>query len=132
MRVLVCGGRDYDDVDRVYQTLDALVPGPTLIIHGKATGADSIGEMWADERGVAVVGYEAHWDDLETPPVVVRRRRDGRDYNAAAGGIRNQRMLDEGKPELVVAFPTPGKPNKGTSDMMRRARAAGVKVVEII
>lgn len=42
----------------------------------------------------------------------------------AAGPIRNQRMLDEGKPDLVVAFPG----GRGTADMVRRAKAAGVPV----
>src|SRR5262249_16770583 len=38
-----------------------------------------------------------------------------------AGPLRNQRMLDEGKPDLVVAFPGGG----GTKDMVRRAVQAG-------
>jgi hypothetical protein len=36
-------------------------------------------------------------------------------------------MLDDGKPELVVAFPG----GRGTADMMRRAREAGVEVIEV-
>ena len=44
-----------------------------------------------------------------------------------AGPVRNARMLVE-KPDLVIAFP--GGP--GTADMVRRARAAGVEVVEIL
>ena len=39
----------------------------------------------------------------------------------------NQRMLDEGKPDLVVAFPGAG----GTKDMVRRAVKAGVPVHEV-
>lgn len=48
--------------------------------------------------------------------------RDGK----AAGPIRNRRMLLEGMPDLVVAFPG----GRGTADMVRRARAAGIEVVE--
>ena len=44
-----------------------------------------------------------------------------------AGPLRNQRMLEEGKPELVVAFPGGG----GTKDMVRRAVKAGVSVHEV-
>jgi len=44
-----------------------------------------------------------------------------------AGPLRNQRMIDEGRPDLVVAFPG----GKGTADMVRRAEAAGVKVLKI-
>ena len=36
-------------------------------------------------------------------------------------------MLDEGKPDLVIAFPG----GRGTADMVRKANRAGVKVVEI-
>lgn len=42
----------------------------------------------------------------------------------AAGPIRDQEMLDKGKPDLVVAF----LGNRGTADMVRRAREAGVPV----
>jgi hypothetical protein len=45
-------------------------------------------------------------------------------HGRAAGPIRNQRMLDKGKPDLVVAFPG----GRGTADMIRRAERAGVPV----
>jgi hypothetical protein len=46
----------------------------------------------------------------------------------AAGSIRNQRMLDAEKHiDVVVAFPG----GRGTADMVRRARAAGIHVLEI-
>ena len=41
--------------------------------------------------------------------------------------IRNRRMLIEGKPDLVLAFPG----GKGTANMVEISRKAGVKVVEI-
>jgi hypothetical protein len=49
------------------------------------------------------------------------------DQNSQAGPLRNQRMLDEGKPDLVVAFPGGG----GTKDLVRRAVKAGVSVHEV-
>lgn len=36
-------------------------------------------------------------------------------------------MLDEGKPDLVVVFPG----GTGTADMVRRAKKAGVEVIEV-
>jgi hypothetical protein len=54
-------------------------------------------------------------------------------HNAQASAIlsaprlRNQRMLDEGKPDLVVAFTGGG----GTKDLVRRAVKAGVSVHEV-
>lgn len=45
----------------------------------------------------------------------------------AAGPIRNSLMLTEANPSLVIAFPG----GKGTADMISKARAAGVKVIEV-
>ena len=52
MRVLVCGGRDYQDKALVYAALDALdrKHGISAIIHGDARGADRLGKAWGIER----------------------------------------------------------------------------------
>ena len=50
---------------------------------------------------------------------------DWQKHGRAAGPIRNQQMLDEGKPDLVVAFDG----GRGTADMIARAEKAGVRVV---
>jgi hypothetical protein len=36
-------------------------------------------------------------------------------------------MIDEGKPDLVVAFPG----GRGTADMVKRAKKANVEVIEV-
>lgn len=109
MRVLVCGGRDYDNVARAEEVLDAL--DIDVIIEGGARGADNLGYQYAYRHDILVETFPARWD------------RHGK----AAGPLRNQRMLDEGKPDLVVAFPG----GRGTADMVRRAKKAGVPVKEI-
>ena len=113
MRVLVCGGRDYTDKDALYAYLDLLhsVQPIEVVIHGAARGADSLGAQWAKDRGIKVDPYPADW----------------KRHPKAAGPIRNQQMLDEGKPDLVVAFAG----GRGTADMVRRSIAAGVKVREV-
>ena len=112
-RVLICGGRKYEDRTVLYGALDRLHAARpfTLVIAGGARGADTLAAEWAAERGVPIQVYMAEWERL------------GR----KAGPIRNQRMLDEGKPDLVVAFPG----GRGTAGMMALARAAGVEVVQI-
>jgi len=112
MKILVCGGRDYSDRKRVYQILDAVHAKFTIteLIHGAARGADSLGGEWARERGIPEKAYPAQWDK----------------HGRGAGPIRNQQMLDEGKPDGVVAFPG----GNGTADMIRRSKAAGLKVYE--
>lgn len=113
MRVLVCGGRNYDDLVGVSLVLDTMhVQRPfTALIEGGAKGADVCAATWAWHVGVPIERFPADWTT----------------HGKAAGPIRNQRMIDEGKPDLVVAFPG----GRGTADMVRRAKAAGIKVVEV-
>lgn len=113
MKVLVCGGRDYADVDRVKQALDEThAKRPiTWLVHGGARGADTIAGKWALLRGIPTSEHFADW------------AKHGR----AAGPIRNQQMLDAEKPDLVIAFPG----GRGTANMVRLAKQAGVEVLEI-
>ena len=115
-RVLVCGGRDLDE-STVWNWLEHQAPAEigrtiTCIIQGGASGADRGAEMWAkSERRCSCITYPANW----------------KKYGKRAGPIRNQRMIDEGKPDLVVAFPG----GKGTADMVQRARNSFIKVLEV-
>lgn len=117
VRVLVCGGRDYEDKGKVYDELDKLdrEQGIDTLITGGAFGADSHAESWASQVMANRLDFQLM---VFTPNWSVGR---------VAGPIRNQRMLDDGSPDLVLAFP--GGP--GTSDMIRRAAKAGVRVVEV-
>lgn len=111
MRVLVCGGRDFKDLPLLDRTLDELHAkrGFKKLITGCASGADLMSRFWAGFAGLPIDVYVADW------------KKHGR----SAGPKRNQRMLDDGKPDLVVAFPG----GRGTLDMVRRAKAAGVEVI---
>lgn len=110
-RLLVCGGRDFTDRERVFSVLDRVnARRPVgLVIHGAARGADTLAGEWAEEREVEVWRFVASWQK----------------HGKAAGAIRNQAMLDAGKPQGVVAFPG----GAGTEDMVKRAEAAGVTVM---
>lgn len=126
MRVLVCGGRNYRDRESVFHQLHSLAErcGYLTVIEGGATGADALAREWASSLKHDLWTFQARWSETGRPGAVVRYRRDGTPYDAAAGGIRNQRMLDEGKPDLVIAF-TGGR---GTADMVNKAHAAGLPV----
>lgn len=130
MRVLVCGSRTFNDWDLFKDTMSELVPGNDhTIISGAARGADTMASEWAKYRGCALEEYPAKWYE----------------YGKAAGPIRNKQMLDEGKPDLVLAFLSPvakqeifyglssSKHSPGTRDMIRQAEKAGipVKVIEV-
>lgn len=112
MRVIVCGGRHFRDEGRVRDVLDALHAelGDFVVIEGGAPGADSWAYNWARSRGDIPVTKFADWTY----------------FGKAAGAIRNQQMLDE-KPDLVIAFPG----SRGTADMVRRAKKAGIPVREV-
>lgn len=131
MRVLICGSREWDDypvIKTLIAGLRALNPRTLTIIEGEATGADTMARRAAQWLGVGVEKYPAKWDDLAAPGAVVKTRHDGMKYNAMAGPMRNQQMLDEGKPALVFAFHDDLEHSKGTKDMVEKAHAAGVPV----
>lgn len=112
-RVLVCGGREFDNWNRLVSAMErnGVFPINTVaIIQGGAKGADFLAKTWAKSVGIPVDEYPADW----------------KTHGKAAGGIRNQKMLDEGKPDLVIAFPG----GAGTADMVRRAEKAGVPVTK--
>jgi hypothetical protein len=111
MRILVCGGRNFRNVSFVAWTLGRVSNGEyCTVICGGATGGDALAAKWALSKQMGLECYEAEWEK----------------YGRAAGPIRNQRMLDEGKPDVVVSFPG----GRGTADMVRRATEAGIKVIK--
>lgn len=119
MRVLICGGRNFSDRDLMSRMLMRFKPDNVatdasehVFILGGAPGADTLAEEWADVFGIRKRLFPADWQT----------------HGKAAGPIRNQRMLDEGRPDLVIAFPG----GVGTHDMVRRARKAGVEVWDVV
>ncbi len=112
-RVLICGSRDFIWAKEIRELVYSL-PDDAVVIHGDATGADTIANRYAVERGLTVLKFPAKWEEL------------GR----RAGPIRNQQMLDEGKPTEVHAFYTDKATSRGTADMVRRSRKAGLPVTE--
>ena len=130
MRVLVCGGRDYWNRDQIWWVLGDLHKrrGPiAVLIHGNASGADQHSRNWARYHDIDDERYDADWQDLSHPDAVVKTHPDGRQYDAMAGPRRNKRMIDEGRPDLVVAFPG----GTGTADMVKQAKQAGIEVIEV-
>ena len=125
-KVLVCGGREYTNKEKVFSVLTALggvpmgdvdnpswLPRPDLVImHGGARGADTLADGWAVTNWVPVEEYRADWDK----------------YGKGAGFIRNKQMLEQGKPDLVIAFPG----GRGTNNMIELAREANIAVEVIV
>lgn len=110
LRVLICGSRDWTDYERIYAILEGIAPYVACVIEGEARGADSLARRAAESLGIPVLKFPADWNK----------------HGRAAGPIRNQQMLDEGKPNRVLAFQLHN--SSGTTDMIRRAKKAGIFV----
>jgi hypothetical protein len=80
------------------------------IIHGCANGADSLASEYAKDNFIPEFRFPADWRRGKT-----------------AGIKRNIKMLEIGKPTLVMAFPG----GRGTGHMVSIARAEDIDVVEI-
>jgi len=121
MNILICGSRDWNDFTTIKKYLEEVkntnnqMVNQITIIHGGCKGADSIGGYFALQFGFQVRVFKADWSK----------------YGKAAGPIRNQQMLDEGQPNLVVAFHNALEKSKGTLDMVSRAKNAGINVIII-
>jgi hypothetical protein len=121
MRVLVCGGRDYQDRVATFAALDEVnaIRPISLVIHGaccakgnntQLRGADRWAQEWAQEHEIPYFGVPARWSL----------------HGNSAGMERNGRMLLL-KPEAVIAMPG----GAGTRNMITQARKAGIRVWDL-
>lgn len=116
-KILVTGDREWDDIPRVIEVLQAYTPG-TVLVHGACRGADVICAAVAEALGFVVRAYPADWAR----------------YPRAAGPIRNQHMLDaehwtDGPIDVCLAFHNHIEDSKGTADMVHRAGKAHIPVI---
>lgn len=115
MRAIVSGshtvGFDYEPfVNNVLTKLHEKLSF-TCIIDGEAKGVDTFAHHWAQHHKIPFERFPAKWSK----------------YGKAAGSIRNQQMIDEGFPDLVVLFPG----NSGTNNMRKRAERAEIKTLMV-
>lgn len=110
MRVLVCGSREWTD-ERAVRRFLAFLTDRDTVIHGAARGADMLADKVARGKRCDVEAFPADWEA----------------YGKKAGYLRNAEMLEEGRPDIVVAF---GR-GKGTDMMVDLAEKAGKTVYRI-
>lgn len=117
-RILVCGGRAYNNAEGLRRSLDcyAVEHADLELICGfdpdgdRFQGADQLAFEWAIDRGIPAFPFPAPW------------KKHGR----GAGPMRNSRMLRYGRPHIVIAFPG----GAGTADMLAKAARACVEIDE--
>lgn len=109
MRLLVCGGRHFDNPSAVEAELSALNArgGIDVVIHGGMPALGPVVERWAWRNAAHIVRYPANWS-----------------LGKSGDFIRNDFMLSDGRPDMVLAFPG----GRRTEDLVREARNAGVSV----
>lgn len=108
--VAVVGSRDYPNLRKVYDYIECLLPG-TTVISGGARGVDSAAAQWAFARGLPIIEHKADWET----------------HGKGAGFLRNQLIVSDC--DWVVAF-WDGK-SSGTADTIARARAQGKPTIII-
>ena len=122
MRLLVTGSRYLNDYNYFSKEMDKFCSShsiPTTVIHGAARGADTLASRWVREMN-SMRNHDPIITEIEEP---AKWKLHGK----AAGPIRNQLMLVEHKPDMVLAFPG----GKGTANMIKIARWNGVPIVDL-
>lgn len=114
-RVLICG--ECDNSDAIFNLLDRMeraFGAFDVLIHGFDTHLDSQAVIWGRGRVGRFLGFR---EDLIAGNFDKRR----------ALCDRNKRMLVDGRPQLVIAFPGGAIRN----DLVRRALEAHVPVIQL-
>ena len=101
MKVIVAGSRDFCDLSLVKEAFKDL-EGVTEIISGGANGADSLGEIYAENNDIKLTVMNADWDQ----------------YGKGAGHIRNGQMAEYG--DMAVIFWD--SVSKGTENMIKQMK----------
>jgi hypothetical protein len=111
---LICGSRVWTDGELILSTLRDIHARERVdvVIEGEAPGADTLARQAAEHLGIPVLAFPADWER----------------YGRGAGPRRNQQMIDEGHPDIVLAFSEDLNSSRGTADMVAQARRAGLPV----
>lgn len=114
IRVIVAGGRDFDDYELLQQSLGAILSNSKYafnsftIVSGGAKGADFLGERYAKENDFKLETYPAKWEE----------------HGKSAGPIRNKMMAQVS--QIAVVF-WDGE-SKGSRNMINNALEHGLEL----
>jgi hypothetical protein len=88
MKLAVVGSRNFNDYDLLKSKLDIIHKKRpiTLIVSGRAKGADSLSERWSKENNIETLIFIPEWDK----------------YGKRAGFLRNEDIIKNS--DAVVAF----------------------------
>lgn len=110
MKVIIAGTRHFDDYELLKEKCDVILSkqSEVEIVSGCAKGADTLGEIYAHERGYSITQFPAEWDR----------------FGGRAGFIRNEEMAQYA--DALIAF-WDNKSN-GTRNMIKLANKYKLKI----
>ena len=113
IRIIVAGGRDFDDYDLLSSVLtDYIASKKVVIISGTARGADALGERFAADNGLEIRLFPADWNK----------------YGKSAGIIRNCEMANYAGQDTGILFAFWDGKSRGTKHMITVAKKRGLEV----
>lgn len=110
-KVIIAGGRDFNDYDLLMKKVSSLLRNQYKgieVVSGGAKGADALGEKYAVDSNMSLKEFHADWDR----------------YGKSAGYRRNVEMAEYA--DALIAF-WDGR-SKGTKHMIDIAKSKGLKV----
>lgn len=111
MRLIIAGGRDFNDRELLFDVLNKVILNRSIseVVSGKAKGADTLGEEWAQMNSIKVSEFPANWEL----------------YGKGAGHKRNKEMGNYA--DILVAF-WDGE-SKGTGGMIKYMKSLNKPVI---
>lgn len=110
-KVIIAGTRTFDDYEALKSYADyklGQIKEDIEIVSGGATGADTLGERYAKEKGYIIKRFPADWNR----------------YGRRAGPLRNKQMADYAD-ALIVFW---DGSSRGTKSMLELAKEQGLKI----
>lgn len=137
MIVIICGPRDFKDYGELKKAIKQSGYNITEIVHGAATGADSLAGDYAREYNIKCTEFPADWNNLKGKDVEIAVNSWGKKYNKNAGFTRNIKMATyatetasvEGKEAACIAIKMK---TSGTEHMIAQAKKANMIIYEHI
>jgi hypothetical protein len=121
MKTIIAGMRDFHDYKHVMRAIKkAALLGITIdeLVCGMAPGVDMTGYYFAKMARIPIKEMPADWDNITVPGALVRTRKDGTQYNALAGPMRNEKMAQYADSLIAIWNGV----STGTGDMIDRMR----------
>lgn len=111
MKVIIAGSRDIEDINIVPKAMDRFYGvNITEVVSGKASGIDTLGEIWAEANDIPVKSFPANW----------------KKYGKAAGPLRNKEMAEYADAAVVIH-----NGSKGSLNMISEMKKLGKPVYEV-